>query len=84
MKVDQPVRYTAGTAGTGGTITSITYLDSAGNTVVQSPTLPFIVNVNLKKNAYPSIAAQGTANLGGQLLIYILADSLQTGNACNN
>ena len=84
LSKDQQVQYTAGVTGAGGTITSVSYLDSAGTTTVQNPTLPFIKLVNLKKNVYPSIGAKGTANLGGQLVIYIGADSLQNGNACNN
>jgi len=81
---DQSVLYTAGITGTGGTFSSITYLDSAGMTTVQNPTIPVNIHVNLKANVYPTISAKGTANLGGQLLIYITADSLQTGNGCNN
>ena len=81
---DQSVQYTAGTTGTGGSISTLTYLDSAGNTTVQNPVLPFITHVNLKKNTRANISAKGTANLGGQLLIYITADSIQTGNGCNN
>ncbi|HEY4967125.1 MAG TPA: hypothetical protein VII28_12035 [Puia sp.] len=65
-------------------ISSLIYLDSAGNTTIQNPALPFITHVNLKKNARANISAKGTANLGGQLLIYITADSIQTGNGCNN
>jgi hypothetical protein len=84
LKTDQQVQYIAGISGTGGTISSLTYLDSAGNTTVQNPTLPFIKYVNLKKNIYATISAQGTANLGGQLLIYIRADSVQNGTSCNN
>jgi hypothetical protein len=84
LSKDQQVQYTAGVTGTGGTITEITYLDSAGTTVIQNPTLPFVKYVNLKKAAYPSIGAKGTANLGGQIVIYIGADSVQNGNACNN
>jgi hypothetical protein len=84
LKKDQQVRYTAGIAGTGGSFSSITYTDSAGATTVQNPAPPFIVYANIKKGVSPTISAQGTANLGGELLIYILADSVQGGNACNN
>jgi len=84
LSKDQSVLYTAGITGTGGTISSVTYLDSAGMTTVQNPTIPFNHHVNLKANIYPTISAKGTANLGGQLLIYVTADSIQTGNGCNN
>jgi len=84
LKIDQQVQYIAGVSGTGGTISSISYLDSAGTTTVQNPTIPFIQYVNLKKTVYPTISAKGTANFGGQLLIYISADSVQSGNSCNN
>jgi hypothetical protein len=84
LSKDQRVQYITGTAGTGGTVTSVTYMDSAGMTTIQNPSLPFIQYVNLKKSVYPTISAKGTANLGGQLLIYISADSVQSGNSCNN
>ena len=84
LSKDQRVQYVAGTAGTGGTISSVTYMDSAGMTTIQNPSLPFIQYVNLKKTVYPTISAKGTANFGGQLLIYISADSVQSGNSCNN
>ena len=84
LSKDQRVQYVAGTAGTGGTMSSVTYMDSAGITTIQNPTLPFLQYVNLKKGVYPTISAKGTANFGGQLLIYISADSLQSGNSCNN
>jgi hypothetical protein len=84
LKKDQQVRYVAGVAGTGGSFSSLTYTDSAGTTVVQNPTAPFIAYANLKKGVTPTFSANGTANLGGQLLIYIEADSNQGGNACNN
>jgi hypothetical protein len=84
LSKNQSVQYTAGITGTGGTFSSITYLDSAGMTTVQNPTIPFIQHVNLKANVFPTMSAKGTANLGGQLLIYIDADSIQSGNGCNN
>jgi len=84
LSKNQSVLYTAGTTGTGGTISSITYLDSAGMTTIQNPTLPFNQHVNLKATVYPTISAKGMANFGGQLLIYITADSIQSGNGCNN
>jgi len=84
LSKDQRVQYVAGTAGTGGTISSVNYMDSAGMTTIQNPSLPYIQYVNLKKNVYPTISAKGTANFGGQLLIYISADSVQSGNSCNN
>ena len=84
LSKNQSVQYTAGISGTGGTISSVTYTDSAGMTTIQNPTIPFIQHVNLKVNVFPTMSAKGIANLGGTLLIYIDADSLQSGNGCNN
>jgi hypothetical protein len=84
LSKDQQVQYLAGVSGTGGAISSVSYLDSAGTTTVQNPLLPLTVNVNLKKGAFASISAKGTANLGGQIIIYIKADSVQNGYACGN
>jgi hypothetical protein len=84
LSKDQQVQYQAVVSGTGGNINSVSYLDSAGTTIVQNPLLPLTVYVNLKKGAFATISANGTANLGGQIIIYIKADSAQNGYACNN
>jgi hypothetical protein len=84
LSKDQQVQYQAVLSGTGGTISSVSYLDSAGTTTVQNPLLPLIVYANLKKGAFATISAKGTANMGGQIIIYIKADSTQNGYACSD
>ncbi len=84
LSKDQQVQYEAVTSGAGGTISSVSYLDSAGTTTVQSPILPLIINVNLKKGAFASMSAKGITNFGGQIIIYIKADSVQNGYTCGN
>jgi hypothetical protein len=84
LSKDQQVQYQAVVSGAGGTISSVSYLDSAGTTTVQNPLLPLIVYVNLKKGTLASISAKGTAYMGGQIIIYIKADSTQNGYACSN
>ncbi len=84
LSKDQRVQYQAGISGAGGTISSVSYLDSAGTTMVQNPLLPLTVYADLKKGQFATISAKGSANLGGQIVIYILADSVQTGDACGN
>ena len=84
LSKDQQVQYEAVISGAGGTISSVSYLDSAGTTTVQNPTLPLIAYANLKKGAFATMSAKGIANLGGQIVIYIKADSVQNGESCGN
>ncbi|HTB25930.1 MAG TPA: hypothetical protein VK711_11210 [Puia sp.] len=84
LSKDQQVQYEAVISGAGGTISSVSYLDSAGTTTVQNPTLPLIAYANLKKGAFATMSAKGIANLGGQIIIYIKADSVQNGESCGN
>jgi hypothetical protein len=48
----------------GATISSVTYQDSAGNTTVKNPTLPFVKSVDLKTGQTVAITATGTPNAG--------------------
>jgi hypothetical protein len=84
LSKDQQVQYEAVISGAGGTISSVSYLDSAGTTTVQNPALPLITYANLKKGTYATMSVKGVANLGGQIVIYIKADSVQTGESCGN
>jgi hypothetical protein len=60
----------------GATVSSVTYQDSAGNTTVNNPILPFVKNVNLKSGQTVSITATGTPN-GGEITV------ASTGNSPN-
>jgi hypothetical protein len=57
------VSYTASVTA-GATVSSIIYQDSAGNTTIKNPTLPFAVTVNLTTGATASITASGSAGNG--------------------
>jgi hypothetical protein len=81
---DQAVQYNAGVQGKGGTINTISYLDSAGTTIVKNPSLPWVIIVNLKKGAVPSITAVGIAFKGGQVNVSAYADGIQYGTSCVN
>ncbi len=60
---NKQVAYTASVTA-GATVSTISYQDSAGNTTVKNPTLPFSVSVNLKAGSTASITASGSAGNG--------------------
>ncbi len=77
---NKQVSYTASITGD-ATIGSVTYQDSAGNTTINNPSLPFSKSVNLKSGSTASITASGSAGNG---VITVTSNGLNLNTAsCN-
>ncbi len=77
---NKQVSYTASITGD-ATIGSVTYQDSAGNTTINNPSLPFSKTVNLKSGSTASITASGSAGNG---VITVTSNGLNLNTAsCN-
>jgi hypothetical protein len=63
LSVNKQVSYTASVTG-GAIISTISFQDSAGTTIVNNPKLPFSIDVNLKTGSTASITASGSAGNG--------------------
>ena len=81
LSEDQQVQYFASVTGA-ATISSVSYLDSTGNTTVKNPSLPWSVKVDLLKGATTSITAIGSAPSGTEINVAVYEDGAQVGTSC--